>query len=152
MKKDTGESDDDVLVTPPKQYNKHNRVIEADDEFVEPPLTEPAKVCNSTSACDEKLSGDEKETGESDDDVLVTPPKQYNKHNRVIEADDEFVIGISGRLLKTHDYRWHNEEAIYYEGLHRATSLGVEEGIKVLEANVPKHGLSTLADLLRMPW
>ena len=50
-----------------------------------------------------------KDTGESDDDVLVTPPKQYNKHNRVIEADDEFVIGISGRLLKTHDYRWHNE-------------------------------------------
>ncbi|WZZ48976.1 hypothetical protein YC2023_049083 [Brassica napus] len=97
MKKDTGESDDDVLVTPPKQYNTHNRVIEADDEFVEPPLTEPAKVCNSTSACDEKLSGDEKETGESDDDVLVTPPKQYNKHNRVIEADYEFVIGISGR-------------------------------------------------------
>ena len=38
-----------------------------------------------------------------------------------------------------------NVEAIYYEGLHRATSLGVEEGIKVLEANVPKHGLSTLA-------
>ncbi|KAF3579081.1 hypothetical protein DY000_02029129 [Brassica cretica] len=27
---------------------------------------------------------------------------------------------------------------------HRATSLGVEEGIKVLEANFPKHGLSTL--------
>ncbi|WZZ48985.1 hypothetical protein YC2023_049092 [Brassica napus] len=89
--KDTGESDDAVLVTPPKQYNKHNRVIEADDGFVDPPLTEPAKVCNSTSACDEKLSGDEKETGESDDVVLATPPKQYNKHNRVIEADDEFV-------------------------------------------------------------
>ncbi|CAN6831894.1 unnamed protein product [Brassica oleracea] len=117
--KDTGESDDDVLVTPTKQYNKHNRVIKADDEFVEPPLTEPAKVCNSTSACDEKLSGKEKETGESD-----TPPKQYNKHNRVIEADDEnplfgtdcilelrltILIGISGRLLKTHDYKCHNE-------------------------------------------
>ena len=28
---------------------------------------------------------------------------------------------------------------------HRATSLGVEEGIKVLETNVPKHGLSTQA-------
>ncbi|KAF2603577.1 hypothetical protein F2Q70_00024882 [Brassica cretica] len=89
--KDTGESDDAVLVTPPKQYNKHNRVIEADDVFVDPPLTEPAKVCNSTSACDEKLSGDEKETRESDDVVLATPPKEYNKHNRVIEADDEFV-------------------------------------------------------------
>jgi len=38
-----------------------------------------------------------------------------------------------------------NVEAIYYEGLHRSTSLGVEEGIKVLEANVPKHGLSALA-------
>ncbi|KAF3576910.1 hypothetical protein DY000_02029126 [Brassica cretica] len=38
-----------------------------------------------------------------------------------------------------------NVEAIYYEGLHRSTSLGVEEGIKVLDANVPKHGLSTLA-------
>ncbi|KAH0910866.1 LOW QUALITY PROTEIN: hypothetical protein HID58_034187 [Brassica napus] len=83
---DTGESDDAVLVTPPKQYTKHNRVIEADDEFVNPPLTETAKVCNSTSACDEKLFD-----RESDDDVLITPPKQYNKHNRVIEADDEFV-------------------------------------------------------------
>ncbi|KAF3559621.1 hypothetical protein F2Q69_00011031 [Brassica cretica] len=45
-----------------------------------------------------------------------------------------------------------NVDAIYYEGLHRATSLGVEEGINVLKANVPKHGLSTLADILRMPW
>ncbi|KAF2614943.1 hypothetical protein F2Q70_00012403 [Brassica cretica] len=91
VEKDTWESDDAVLVTPPKQYTKHNRVIEADDEFVDPPLTETRKVCNSTSACDEKLSGDEKDTGESDDAVLVTPPKQYNKHNRVIEAGDDFV-------------------------------------------------------------
>ncbi|CAN6869697.1 unnamed protein product [Brassica oleracea] len=37
------------------------------------------------------------------------------------------------------------KQAIYYEGLHRSTSLGVEGGIKVFEANVPKHGLSTLA-------
>ncbi|KAF3552225.1 hypothetical protein DY000_02008383 [Brassica cretica] len=91
VEKDTWESDDAVLVTPPKQYTKHNRVIEADDEFVDPPLTETRKVCNSTSACDEKLSGDEKDTGESDDAVLVTPPKQYNKHNRVIKAGDDFV-------------------------------------------------------------
>ncbi|CAN6824525.1 unnamed protein product [Brassica oleracea] len=49
-------------------------------------------------------------------------------------------------------FLWTGKQAIYYEGLHRATSLGVEEGIKVLEANVPKHGLSTLADILRMPW
>ncbi|KAF3515142.1 hypothetical protein F2Q69_00007662 [Brassica cretica] len=91
VEKNTWESDEAVLVTPPKQYTKHNRVIEADDEFVDPPLTKTGKVCISTSACDEKHSGDEKDTGESDDVVLVTPPKQYNKHNRVIEADDDFV-------------------------------------------------------------
>uniref|UniRef100_A0A0D3BR17 Uncharacterized protein n=1 Tax=Brassica oleracea var. oleracea TaxID=109376 RepID=A0A0D3BR17_BRAOL len=42
-------------------------------------------------------------------------------------------------------FLWTGKQAIYYEGLHRATSLGVEEGIKVLETNVPKHGLSTQA-------
>nr|VDD05592.1 unnamed protein product [Brassica oleracea] len=38
-----------------------------------------------------------------------------------------------------------NIVAVYYEGLHRATTLGVEEGINVLERNVPTHVLSTLA-------
>lgn len=38
-----------------------------------------------------------------------------------------------------------NIEAVYYEGLHHSTSVGLEAGIKVLEANVPSHGLSTLA-------
>lgn len=37
-----------------------------------------------------------------------------------------------------------NIDAVYYEGLHRSTSLGVEVGIKFLEPNVPTHGLSTL--------
>ncbi|CAN6891381.1 unnamed protein product, partial [Brassica oleracea] len=34
-----------------------------------------------------------------------------------------------------------NIEAIYYEGLHLSTTLGVEEATKVLEPNVPTHGL-----------
>ncbi|KAF2569473.1 hypothetical protein F2Q68_00024230 [Brassica cretica] len=38
-----------------------------------------------------------------------------------------------------------NIVAVYYEGLHRSTTLGVEEGINVLERNVPTHVLSTLA-------
>ncbi|KAF3558532.1 hypothetical protein F2Q69_00011042 [Brassica cretica] len=38
-----------------------------------------------------------------------------------------------------------NIVAVYYEGLHRSTTLGVEEGINVLERNVPVHVLSTLA-------
>ncbi|KAF3503942.1 hypothetical protein F2Q69_00043688 [Brassica cretica] len=105
----TVKSVDVVLVTPPQQNKKHNRVIEDDDEFVDPPLTTTTKVCNSTSASDETHSGesvvnvlvsplkkyknhtDEKATRKSDDVVLVTPLKQYNKQNRVIEADDEFV-------------------------------------------------------------
>ncbi|KAF3503943.1 hypothetical protein F2Q69_00043689 [Brassica cretica] len=105
----TVESVNVVLVTPPQQNKKHNCVIEDDDEFVDPPLTTTTKVCNSTSASDETHSGegavnvlvsplkqyknhtDEKTTGKSDDVVLVTPPKRYNKQNRVIEADDEFV-------------------------------------------------------------
>ncbi|KAH0872400.1 hypothetical protein HID58_069762, partial [Brassica napus] len=98
-----------VVVTPPQQNKKHNRVIEDDDEFVDPPLPETAKVCNSIPASDETHSSesavnvlvsplkqyknqtDEKDTGETDDAVLVTPPKQNNKHDRVIEVDDEFV-------------------------------------------------------------
>ncbi|KAF2547317.1 hypothetical protein F2Q70_00020748 [Brassica cretica] len=105
----TVETVDVVAVTPPQQNKKHNRVIEDDDEFVDPSLTETAKVCNSTRASDETHFGEsvvnvlvspqkqyknktfKKDTWESDDAVLVTPPKQYNKHNRVIEADDEFV-------------------------------------------------------------
>ncbi|KAG5384283.1 hypothetical protein IGI04_035753 [Brassica rapa subsp. trilocularis] len=73
---------DVVAVTPPQQNKKHNRVIEDDDEFVDPPQTEFAKSTKTRHL---------KDTGESDDVVLVTPPKQYTKHNRVIEADDEFV-------------------------------------------------------------
>ena len=90
----TVETVDVVLVTPPQQNKKHNRVIEDDEEFVDPPLTENVKVCNSTRASDETHSGesavnvlvsplkqyknkiDEKDTGESDDAVFVTPPKQ----------------------------------------------------------------------------
>nr|VDD08068.1 unnamed protein product [Brassica oleracea] len=37
-----------------------------------------------------------------------------------------------------------NIVAVYYEVLHRATTLGVEEGILVLEQIVPTHVLSTL--------
>ena len=105
----TVETVDVAAVTPQQQKKKHNRVIEDDDKFVDPPLTETAKVCNSTCASDETHSADsvvnvlvspqkqyknktvEKDTWESDDDVLVTPRKQYTKHNHVIEADDEFV-------------------------------------------------------------
>ncbi|KAG2304486.1 hypothetical protein Bca52824_033137 [Brassica carinata] len=37
-----------------------------------------------------------------------------------------------------------NIDAVYYEGLHRSTTLGVEEGINFLERNIPTHVLSTL--------
>ncbi|KAF2547316.1 hypothetical protein F2Q70_00020745 [Brassica cretica] len=36
-----------------------------------------------------------------------------------------------------------NTNAICYEGLHAATGLGLEKSIKILEPNVPTHGLST---------
>ncbi|KAG2330298.1 hypothetical protein Bca52824_001478 [Brassica carinata] len=38
-----------------------------------------------------------------------------------------------------------NINAVYYESLHLAMKCGLEEGIQVLEANVPNHGISTLA-------
>ncbi|KAF3578763.1 hypothetical protein DY000_02029118 [Brassica cretica] len=36
-----------------------------------------------------------------------------------------------------------NPTAICYDGLHAATSIGLEESIKILKPNVPTHGLST---------
>ncbi|KAG2247036.1 hypothetical protein Bca52824_086664 [Brassica carinata] len=41
--------------------------------------------------------------------------------------------------------RYGNVNAIYYEGLLTAPSIGLEESIKILEPNVPMHGFSTLA-------
>ncbi|KAJ4885621.1 hypothetical protein Rs2_35714 [Raphanus sativus] len=38
-----------------------------------------------------------------------------------------------------------NTHAIYYEGILNAPRIGLEESIKILEPNVPMHGLSTLA-------
>ncbi|KAF2604419.1 hypothetical protein F2Q70_00024876 [Brassica cretica] len=38
-----------------------------------------------------------------------------------------------------------NPTAICYDGLHAATSIGLEESIKILIPNVPTHGLSTFA-------
>ncbi|KAG2304094.1 hypothetical protein Bca52824_032745 [Brassica carinata] len=38
-----------------------------------------------------------------------------------------------------------NINVVYYESLHLAMKCGLEEGIQVLEANVPNHGMSTLA-------
>ena len=56
-------------------------------------------------------------------------------------------IGIYGKFreffLKCVDAG--NIDAFYNEGLHRSTCSAVAEGIKVLEENVPTHGLSTLA-------
>ncbi|KAH0867856.1 LOW QUALITY PROTEIN: hypothetical protein HID58_074878 [Brassica napus] len=92
----TGNSDvgNVVLVTPPQQNEKHRRVIEDDDEYFDPPLTDTTLVHGGGAPKTGTLScahNDETPTGESDHIVLVTPHKQYNKHNRVIEADDEFV-------------------------------------------------------------
>ncbi|CDY46481.1 BnaC07g03850D [Brassica napus] len=91
----TGNSDvgNVVLVTPPQQNEKHRRVIEDDDEYFDPPLTDTTLVHGGGAPKTGTLScahNDETPTGESDHIVLVTPHKQYNKHNRVIEADDEF--------------------------------------------------------------
>lgn len=38
-----------------------------------------------------------------------------------------------------------NIDTVLYDGLHRSTGSRVDMGIKVLEANVATHGLSTLA-------
>lgn len=38
-----------------------------------------------------------------------------------------------------------NINAIYYEGIHAASRIGLEESIQIMEPNVPIHGLSTLA-------
>ncbi|KAF2573501.1 hypothetical protein F2Q70_00004634 [Brassica cretica] len=41
-----------------------------------------------------------------------------------------------------------NTRAICYDGLKAATILGLEESIKILEPNVPKHPLSTFAQAI----
>lgn len=102
----TGNSDvgNVVLVTPPQQNEKHRRVIEDDDEYFDPPLTDATLVHGGGAPKRGTLScahNDETPTGESDHNVLVTPHKQYNKHNRVIEADDEFV----SPLMKTTQFK-----------------------------------------------
>ncbi|KAF3610158.1 hypothetical protein DY000_02046593 [Brassica cretica] len=241
--KETGESDDAVLVTPPKQYNKHNRVIEADYEFVDPPVIQttefdggesftPGKHFPSTSVfvddnlfvdppmlglpcrhaiavssyrnmeynffvsqyhvkdtwseivkgiivpvsnpedihisadilklrlfppvtkrtkgrpcIKRKLSAREVPTGKRGYELVHQPSILKRCNVTPIVDETPFAIEYFGNFrtffLKCVEVG--NVEAIYYEGLHRSTSLGVEEGIKVLEANVPKHGLSTLA-------
>ncbi|KAL0846588.1 hypothetical protein Bca101_019834 [Brassica carinata] len=37
-----------------------------------------------------------------------------------------------------------NINAIYYEGIHAASRIGLHESIQIMEPNVPIHGLSTL--------
>ncbi|KAH0910093.1 LOW QUALITY PROTEIN: hypothetical protein HID58_033414, partial [Brassica napus] len=83
-----------VLVTPPQQNEKRSHMIEDDDEYFDPTLTNATQVHGREATKTGTLScahNDETPSGESDHIVLVTPQKQYNKHNRVIEADDEFV-------------------------------------------------------------
>ncbi|CAG7871279.1 unnamed protein product [Brassica rapa] len=41
-----------------------------------------------------------------------------------------------------------NIRAICYDGLQAATILGLEESIKIVESNVPKHPLSTFAQAI----
>ena len=73
---DTGQSVDFVLFTLPKQYNKHIRVIEDDDEAVDPPITECMEGHDGVGADDEFV-----------DPRRCTPRKQ----NCVIEDSEEFV-------------------------------------------------------------
>ncbi|KAL0656074.1 hypothetical protein Bca4012_076658 [Brassica carinata] len=83
-----------VLVTPPQRNEKRSHVIEDDDEYFDPTLTDATQVHGGGATKTGTLSyahNDETPSGESDHIVLVTPQKQYNKHNRVIKADDEFV-------------------------------------------------------------
>ncbi|KAL0667344.1 hypothetical protein Bca4012_030048 [Brassica carinata] len=98
----SGESGHIVLVTPQKQYNKHNRVIEADDEFVSPPFTQttefeggeaciPRKHFPSTSVTVSCTQADETDTGASVDLGQANPPEKHNTHSRVIEDEDLFV-------------------------------------------------------------
>ncbi|WZZ45181.1 hypothetical protein YC2023_041440 [Brassica napus] len=110
---DTGKSVDVVLVTPPKQYNKHIRVSEDNDEAVDPPITqctdddfvESVRSGHDGVGADDDFvesvrSGD---TGQSVDFVLFTLPKQYNKHIRVIEDDDEAVDPPITECMEGHD-------------------------------------------------
>ena len=45
-----------------------------------------------------------------------------------------------------------NIDAVYYEELNWSTVSGVDQGIKVLEANVPTHGLSSLVVGILYVW
>ncbi|KAL0885724.1 hypothetical protein Bca101_009707 [Brassica carinata] len=95
---ETDEGVDVVLVTPPKPKNKHNRVTEDDDDFVERPIPESTEYSNeasdyitsSTTGVCPYTQGTE--TNEGVDVVLVTPPKPNNKHNRVTEDDDDDFV------------------------------------------------------------
>ncbi|CAN6869035.1 unnamed protein product [Brassica oleracea] len=83
-----------VLVTPPQRNGKCSHMIEDDDEYFDPTHTDATQVHGGGAMKTGILScahNDETPSGESDHIVLVTPQKQYNKHNRVIEADDDFV-------------------------------------------------------------
>nr|VDD35368.1 unnamed protein product [Brassica oleracea] len=83
-----------VLVTPPQRNEKRSHVIEDDDEYFDPTLTDATQAHGGGATKTGTLScahNDERPSSESDHIVLVTPHKQYNKHNRVIEDDDEFV-------------------------------------------------------------
>ncbi|KAG2328035.1 hypothetical protein Bca52824_010763 [Brassica carinata] len=79
----TGHSDvgNVVLVKPPQRNEKRSHVIEDVDEYFDPTLTD-----TGTLSC---AHNDETPSGESDHIVLVTPQKQYNKHNRVIDVGTE---------------------------------------------------------------
>ena len=89
----TAETVDVVAVTPPQLNKIYNRVIEDDDEFVDPPLTETAKVWNSTRASDETHSGD------SAVNVLVSPQKQYK--NKAFEKNTGKVMMLFSLLHRS---------------------------------------------------
>ncbi|CAN6918045.1 unnamed protein product [Brassica oleracea] len=73
-----------VLVTTPQRNEKRSHVIEDDDEYFDPTLTDATQVHGGGVTKTGTLScahNDETPSGESDHIVLVTPQKQYNKHN-----------------------------------------------------------------------
>ncbi|KAL0742603.1 hypothetical protein Bca4012_084116 [Brassica carinata] len=100
---ETDEGVDVVLVTPPKPKNKHNRVTEDDDDFVESPIPESTEYQGGETATKgpgyashtlpsvRSSHNRETDTGESGDVFLDTPLKQYNIHNGEVEDDDVSV-------------------------------------------------------------
>ncbi|CDY25300.1 BnaC01g29690D [Brassica napus] len=141
-----------VLVTTPQRNEKRSHVIEDDDEYFDPTLTDATQVHGGGVTKTGTLScphNDETPSGESDHIVLVTPQKQYNKHNLVIEADDEFMLGLPCRhAIATASFR-NIEYALFVSQYHVKDTWS--ETVKGIILPVPNpEDINIPADILKV--